>query len=177
MNLLSIIAAEGPNGYWWPSDVKEFWWGLIAFSIVFLLMAWKLFPLIGRGLASAQAKAIDDASSSDKALEAARQDQAALRAELGDAESAGADLIAEARAQADTIRSEGMARNEQVVAELRARGDADIASMQGSAQADLSAELSSRTLGAAEAVVASNLDESTHGSLIEDYISKIGASS
>lgn len=177
MTLLNIVAAEGPNGYWWPSDVKEFWWGLIAFSIVFLLMVWKLFPVIIKALGDAQSAAIDDASSSEKAIEAARQDQAALRAELGDAESAGAEIVAEARTNAETIRSEGMVRNEQVVAEMRTRADADIASMKASAQADLQAELSAQTLGAAEAVVTSNLDEATHGSLIEDYISKIGASS
>lgn len=177
MNLLAIIAAEGPNGRWWPSDVKEFWWGLIAFSIVLALMAWKLFPLIVRGLGDAQAKAIDDASSSEKAIEAARQDQAALRAELGDAESAGAELVAEARTNAESIRAEGLARNERLVADIRTRGDADIAAMKAAAQGDLQSEIGTKALGAAEAVVASNLDDATHGSLIEDYITKIGTGS
>ena len=26
--MIGILAAEAPNGYWIPGDIKEFWWGL-----------------------------------------------------------------------------------------------------------------------------------------------------
>lgn len=175
MQSLLILAAEAPNGRWWPSDVKEFWWGLIAFSIVFGLIVMKGFPLIMKGLDDARAKAASDAAFAEEAMMRNQADETRLRAELGDADAAGQQIVADAHQTAAQVRADGAAKTEQAVADLRARAASDIASMKAQTTSDIQAEIGSKALGAAEAVVSANLDDGTQVALIDDYISRIGA--
>lgn len=129
MNTLLILAAEGPNGRWWPSDVKEFWWGLLAFLIVFGLIVVKGFPLIMAALDKARAKASADAAYAEEATLRAQADATRLRAELGDPEEAGRQMVADAHNSAAQVRADGAAKTQQAVADLRARAESDIASI------------------------------------------------
>jgi F0F1-type ATP synthase membrane subunit b/b' len=61
--------------------------------------------------------------------------------------------------------------------DLRARGAADVEAAKAQATGDLQAELGVLALGAAEAVVANNLDAGTQNDLIENYINRVGAGS
>lgn len=175
MNTMLILASEAPNGRWWPGDVKEFWWGLIAFSIVFALIVTKLFPVISKALDDARAQASADAAYAEEATLRAQADATRLRAELGDPEAEGQQIIADAHQTAAQVRADGAAKTEQAVADLRARSASDIASMKAQATSDIQNEIGSKALGAAEAVVGANLDEGTQAGLIEDYIARIGA--
>lgn len=175
INTLAILGAEGPNGRWWPSDVKEFWWGAIAFGIVLALIIVKLVPLISKGLDDARATAASDAAAAEEAMMRSQAEATKLRNELGDADAAGQQLIAEAHESAAQVRADGAAKTQQAVADLRERSAADIASMKAQAQSDMQSELGVKAMSAAEAVVTANLDEGTQASLIEDYIAKIGA--
>ena len=176
LNTIFVLAAEGPNGRWIPSDVKEFYWGAIAFGIVFGLIVWKLVPMINKGLDDARAQAANDARAAEEAMLRSQAEATKLRSELGDADAQGAELIAEAHRNAEQVRVDGAAKTEQAITDLRARGESDIASMKAQAQSDIQAEVSHKALQAAEAVVTDSLDDATHASLIDDYISKIGAS-
>ena len=174
---LMTLAAEGPNGRWIPSDAKEFWWGLIAFSIVMFLMATRLFPVINKGLDQARTDAANEAAAGEEAMLRTQAEATRLRAELGDADVAGEQLIADAHNTAAQIRADGAERTAASVADLRARGAADIDSMRAQASSDIQNEIGTKAMGAAEAMVTANLDDATQASLIEDYIAKIGASS
>ena len=56
----------------------------------------------------------------------------------------------------------------------RERAAFDLATTRSQAQADLSGELSRLSLGAAEAVVETSLDEAAQQRLIDDYINQVG---
>lgn len=175
MSVFSFIAAEGPNGHFIPSDVKEFWWGLIAFSIVVGLLVWKLGPIIKKALNDAQAKAIEEATAAETAVQAAKAEIAAATAELGDANAERERIVSEAQATAQSLRVESANRTQQLVNDMFAKAQADAESMKIQANADMSAEVAAQAMGAAEEVVLSKLDASSQNELIDGYIAGLGA--
>lgn len=177
MELLQIIAAEGPNGKFIPSDVKEFWWGLVAFLIVVGLLVWKLGPIISKALNGAQEKAIADASAAENAVLEARAQIDAAKAELGDADTEAQRILADATNAAQNLRVESANRTQQLVNEMWAKAQADAEAAKAQARADIANEVAQQAVGAAEQIVRTSLDGQRHGQLIDNYIAGLGASS
>ena len=174
---LQILASEAPNGKFLPGDVKEFWWGLLAFSVVFGLLGWKLLPVIQRALNKAQAAAIADATTAEMAIADARVKIAVATAQLGDAGAESQRIVAEATEAAQRLRIDSANRTQQLVNDMWARAQADAESMRVQAGADIQAEVAAQAVGAAEQVVRSSLDSTRHGELIDAYIAGLGATS
>ncbi len=177
MSTLQLLAAEGPNGRFLPGDVLEFWWGLLAFLVVFGLLAWKVFPLVKKALDQGQADAVADATAAEDATAEAQAKIAATRAELGDPAAESERIIAEARESAQQLRVDSNARTQQMVNDAWTKAQSDVSAMKVQANADMQAEVAAQAVGAAEQVVRSSLDAGGHGDLIESYISQLGASS
>ncbi len=174
---VSVIAAEGPNGRFFPGDIYEFWWGLLAFLVVFGLLAWKVLPLAKEALNKGQADAVAEGAAAEKAQADAAAKVAALKAELGDADAVAAQIVADAETNAQQLRIDSANRTQQLVNDMWAKAQSDSESMKVQAQSDVQAEVAAQAVGAAEQVVRSSLDSARHGDLIDDYISKLGASS
>lgn len=170
-----LFAADKPNDFFIPGDVNEFWWGLAAFSVVFALLVWKLFPAIGRLLNDRADRVEDELSAADRAKAAADAEIAQLRARLADAETEAAAIVADAETTAASLAAELRSKADAEAAAVRERGEADIAAARARAAVDLQSDLGSRALAAAEAVVRENLDEASQTQLIEDYINRVGA--
>lgn len=177
MQLLNFIAAEGPNGRFLPSDVKEFWWGLLAFSIIFGAIWLKGVPLLKEAIAKQQADAVADATAAEQALADARARIASATAELGDANAESERIVAQAHEAAQQMQVDSAARTQQMVNEMWAKAQTDADSMRTQAVADVQSEIGLQAAGAAEEVVLKNLDATGHSSLIEDYIRGLGVSS
>lgn len=63
------------------------------------------------------------------------------------------------------------------MSDLRTRGASDVEAAKSQATSDLQSEIGLLAVGAAEAVVANNLDAATQAELIETYITRVGAGS
>ena len=177
MTLLTILASEAPNGKFLPGDVKEFWWGLVAFSVVVGLLIWKLAPIIRNALSKAQAKAVDEASAAETAVLDARTRIAAATEQLSEANTETERILAEARTTAQNLRVDSANRTQQLVNDMWAKAQSDAESMKAQASSDISAEVAGQAVGAAEEVVRSRLDDARHAELIESYISSLAVSS
>jgi F-type H+-transporting ATPase subunit b len=160
----------------WPEGA-EILYGLIATAIVILLF-WKLgvFKMIAKAFHDRTAKVQKQLDDSTTARATAEAEAADIRRAAGDIESERARLLAEADAQAETLLADGRVRLEAEVAELDARADAEIASAATRTSDELHAEIARLSGAAAEHLVAGSLDEATHQRLIEDFITKVGAS-
>ncbi|MFQ5558911.1 MAG: F0F1 ATP synthase subunit B [Acidimicrobiales bacterium] len=155
--------------------LDEIFWGGSAFLILFGFMVWKGFPAV-KGAMDARAEKIRaDLDDADKARADALAVQHDYEARLADAKSEAARLVDAARAQADEVKQELLARAESDIADLRQRADADIEAARRQAIADLRAEVSEIALGAAERVVGASLDRSTQSQLIDSYIDEVAA--
>ena len=66
-------------------------------------------------------------------------------------------------------------RAEAEIAEMRERAARDVEASKAQAIADLTGEVASLAIGAAEVVVQRNLDRDTQVALIENYINQVGS--
>lgn len=171
----ALLAAEGGNPFWFPYDPNKVYWGTAAFLIVVFLL-WKFarkpavtyfmgrIERIQEELGAAEATRVEAEAERDR-----------IKAALADSDSEAARIIAEARSAADQLSSEIAARTETDIASLRERSVVELANTRAQAEQDLSGELARLSLGAAERVVESTLDDASQQRLIDDYISQVGS--
>ena len=154
-------------------EVNEIIWGGAAFLILLVVMVKKGFPAVQGAMDARAARIAADLDEADQAKQDAQSVKADYEARLADAKAEASRLIDEARADAERVRADLVARAEADAAGIRERaaGEADAAKAQ--AIADLRAEVSSIALGAAERVVQSSLDAEVQGNLIDAYIDEV----
>lgn len=173
-NLLApLLAVE--NNFWLPGDPNKVYWGTAAFAVVAFLL-WKfgrgpLTKMLGGRIEEISTE-LDEAAQQRLLAEAERD---RIKAALADSDSEAARIVAEARSTADQLAADIAARAEADIAASRERAAFDLAATRSQAEADLSVELSRLSLGAAERVVESSLDEAAQQRLIDDYINQVGS--
>lgn len=160
----------------WP-ERAELIYGTLASLIIFALL-WKFAgPQIGKMMKARTDKVqkeLDD-SAADKA--AATAEAAQIRQAKGDIAAERQRMLADAEAQATAVVNEGRARIETEVADLEAKSAADIAAARNRVGDELRAEIARLSVAAVDQVVTGTLDDATQQRLIEDFISRVGASS
>lgn len=178
MNIFLLASEAGghaENGFIIPGDTNEVIWGTISFLLIVGLLYWK-----GRGPIIAMwngriDRIRNEVTTAADARAAAEAKLAEVEANIANAESERQRIVAEARKDAETVKAQIIARAGTDAAELRTRGTADAESARAQATSDLQAEIGALALGAAEKVVANNLDAATQAELIENYITRVGA--
>ncbi len=173
---MHFLAAEGPNGVWLPSDIKEFWWSTAAFLVVVALLTWKVLPLVKKAMADRSDGIRDELDAAAKAKVDAEAELAALKSKLGDADAESQRIISDAKSQAETVKSDLMTRADADAVDAKDKAGAEIAASKGQATADIQAAVAGQAATAAEAVVTANLDDATHADLIDRYIEQVTAS-
>ena len=171
---LTIFAAEGPNHPIWP-DPKELPWAAAAFLIVAGLLWWKALPPAKAALQARTeriAKEIDDAAKASTDADARLSD---VQTRIANAENERQRILVEARQTAEALKAQIVARADADAESIKTRAVADIESSKQQAISDLQAEVATLAIGAAEAVIAQNLDASTQAGLIDRYIDQVGA--
>lgn len=174
MHALLLFAAETENGAWLPHDIKEVFWGTLAFLIIiFLLTKFGRKAVVG-GLAKRKDGIAEKLGAAEEARVAAEAERDRIKAALADSDAEAARIVEDARQAADQLGTDIAARAQVEAQAVRDRAVTDQASTQAQAQADLSAELSRLALGAAERVVETSLDDAAQQRLIDAYITQVG---
>ncbi|MEM9201661.1 MAG: hypothetical protein AAGC53_08375 [Actinomycetota bacterium] len=174
--MLNLLAAEGPNGRWLPSDVNEFYWGAAAFTVIVVLFVMKGLPAVKKLFADQTAAVEAEFADAAKAKADAEAELASLQASLGDADAEAAAILDDARAQATKLEADLVAKATSDIAEAKERSQLEIAAQREQALADLRIAVAEQARTAADAVVMSNLDDATQSALIDDYISAVASS-
>lgn len=170
----TLLAAEAPNGFWLPADFNEVIWNSLAFFVVAFLL-WKFARKPAAAFFSGRITTISDeldAAAQERLGAEAERDR--IKAALADSDTEAARIIEEARAGADQLSADIAQRAETDAATLRERAVTDMAATRAQAESDLSGELSRLSLGAAERVVETSLDDVAQQRLIDEYINQVG---
>ena len=170
------LAAEGPNGWFFPSDIKEFWWGTAAFLVVLALMVWKLLPVVQSAMTARSERIRDEIAAAEKARNDAEANLADLRTKLDDADAESARIVRDAGTQAERIKADLISRAEAEVVDARAKAELEVHASHDQATADIQAAVAAQAVEAAEQVVSAELDQSTHDQLIDRYIEQVRSS-
>lgn len=164
---------EAPNQL--LPEPNEIIWGAIGFGVVFFFLAKFGMPQIKSTMDARTERIRNDLESAETQRNEADHLLAEYRAQLNDAKAEAGRIIEESRQASDQIKRDQEARLQQELADLRTRAVADIDAAKTQAMADLRGEVAKLAIGAAEAIVQRNLDESTQTQLVDEYIDQIAA--
>ena len=158
-------------------ETPEIIYGGLASLLIFFLLYKFAWPQMKKALAARTAKIQKelDESAADKA--SATAEAAQIRQAKGDIDAERTRILAEAQAQAEAVLVDGRARIDTEVADLEAKSVADIAAARNRVGDELRAEIARLSVAAVDQVVTGSLDDATHQRLIEDFISRVGATS
>jgi F-type H+-transporting ATPase subunit b len=166
---------EAPNPI--LPETNEVLWGAFAFIVLFGLMAWKGYPAV-KGAMDARANKIqDDLDQAEAARTEATTVLADYQRQVADARAESARIIEEARAQAEQVRRDLIAKAEAEANALRLRNAEQVAGERDRVMGEMQGQVAALAIELAEKVVESNLDRETNTRLIENYINSVGARS
>ncbi len=177
MSFLNLLAAEAPNGYHFAGDIREVWWGSLAFFVLIGLLWWKLGPVIVQAMQARTERIEAELQAAESERQAAETALTASTSDLPDVAEEEARIRAEAIDTAAKLKADLITRAEAEADAIRERGKADVASRRRQAQADLSAEVSEAARRATEDIVRTGLDDSAQRDLIESYINQVSGMS
>jgi F-type H+-transporting ATPase subunit b len=174
--LAAVLAAEEfqAHHWWWP-ETKEIIWGGLAFLIVLAALIKFALPPLKAGLRDRSSRIAEQLERSANAKADAEAEAAQLRADLADLATRRAQILEDARVQAESLKVEGFRRNDVEMVELEARAEADIAAAQGRSASELQHKVGAWASETAERFVDRRLDDALRNELVEDFIGKVGA--
>lgn len=174
VSLLAVDPAESPH--WLFPELPEIIYGGISSVLIFTAL-WKFaLPQFKKALVARTERIQKELDVSAEDLASAQTDAAGIRQALGDIESERSRMLNEAKAQAEAMLADGRTRLTSEIADMEARATADLATVAARSGDELRAEIGRVSAVAIDAVLPSVLDDATHQSLIENFISKVGAS-
>ena len=165
---------KAPNPILPPAS--ELFWGTLSCLIVFAGLAKLALPALKKATTARSAKIEGDLNAAAKAKTDAEAEGASYRAKIGDAKAEGDKLIDEARAQAEVVRKDAIARAEADAAEIRRKAGEDTAAQSSRLKGELEGHVKRLSVDLAEKVVGANLNRDTNAALVDKYIADLAAS-
>jgi F-type H+-transporting ATPase subunit b len=154
----------------------EIVYGSFASLLVIGLLVWKAGPAAKKFFAARTERIQKELDAAAADMASAATEAAGIRQAKGDIEGERARIMADAQAQAAAVLEDGRARLALEVTEAQAKAVADIAAANNRVGDELRAEISRLSSAAVDHVVTGSLNDATHQELIENFISRVGAS-
>ena len=178
--LAAVLATPAP-AYAAGADIllpkpAEFIPALIAFLIIWIILAKLAWPMIIGILDARQAKIEGDLKAAEDAKVEAEQNARAYEERIHDAEREAADIISAAKRQAEAERSEILAEAQREAAATIAKSRDAIESERKKAMAELSGSVVDLSVEIASKIIGNDLDISQHRALAEKYLAEVGSS-
>jgi F-type H+-transporting ATPase subunit b len=171
-----VVFAEEGNGFLLAHDKAEVAWSALASVIVIAFLWWKAGPFATKALTDRTEKIAKDIDDAGKTRADAQGKLGSVQERIASAEDERQRILVEARQTAEALRQQIVARATTEAEAAKIRATADIEASKHQAIADLRAEVAALALGAAEAIIARNLDPATQADLVENFIEQVGAS-
>ena len=169
--LLATEAAEGEGGF----NPFEPEWGLvvwtgIAFLTVLYLLAKKVFPKLEEGLADRERKISEEIKSAERTRAEAEKILADYKARVAAAREETAGMVEEARAAAEKVRQELIARAEGDARLIVDKARKQLASERERILSEMEGSLAEWSTTIASQIMQKQLNPDAHRDLVEGFI-------
>jgi len=155
-------------------DTEELIAGIIAFSIVFILIWWKVRPAIAETLAARQDAITGQLTEAETAKQEAESLLDDYKKQLAQAKDEANTIVEDARRAADVLRADLVGKAETDAESIRGKARADAGSEMERAAAQVKEQVAALSLELAQKVVAGTVDESAQRALVDRYIDDLG---
>lgn len=172
---LPILAAEGaanPVSFQVLPAVTAF----VVFGIVFAVLAKFVWPTVSKGLDERNAKIVGEIKAAEEARAAAKAAQAEFERSLANARDEAANMIKQARADAQRVADELKAKNDQELAEKVARANADIEAARKAAVADMQAQSAALATEIAGKILRRQVNDQDNARLVQESLKELASS-
>ena len=172
---LPILAAEGaanPVSFQVLPAVTAF----VVFGIVFVVLAKFVWPTVSKGHDERNAKIVGEIKAAEEARAAAKAAQAEFERSLANARDEAANMIKQARADAQRVADELKAKNDQELAEKVARANADIEAARKAAVADMQAQASVLATEIAGKILRRQVNDQDNQRLVQESLKELATS-
>lgn len=170
---LIFAAKEGSAMEWAPLPAFT---GIGVFIVALILLWWKVWPIITKGLDDRNDKILSEIKAAEDAREQAKQALAEYEASLADAREQAQKTIADARAEGQRLFEEMKAKNERELAERISRANADIESARKAAVSDLHAQAVDLATMLSSRILEREINPSDQAKLIEESLRELDTS-
>lgn len=181
MNALWLLAqaeehAEDPTRLVLPTEVDEIIFGVIAFAILFAILARVAFPALRRGLQQREDTIRGELERAEQARLDAEEQMEEYRRRLADARSEADRILREANESAEEIRRERIARAEEEARGIVEKARADASTERDRAFSDLQRQVADISMEAATKIVGRELtDPQSHRQLVDQFIAEMSS--
>lgn len=180
MSLAALLAIPVP-AYAAGADIllpkpAEFIPALIAFLIIWLILAKLAWPMIIGILDARQTKIEGDLKAAADAKDQAEENARTYEQRIYDAEREAADIIDAAKRSAEEERAEILAKAQREAAATIAKSRDAVEAERKKAMVELSSSVVDLSVEIASKIIGNDLDASQHRALAEKYLAEVGSS-
>lgn len=156
-------------------EIEELIAGIIAFSIVFVLIWWKVRPAIAETLAARQEAITGQLTEAETSKREAASLLDDYKNQLAQAKDEANTIVEDARQAADVLRTDLVGKAEAEAETIRGKARSDAGAEMERAAAQVKDQVATLSLELAQKVVAGSVDESAQRQLVERYIDDLGS--
>ena len=176
LSLPTVALAESPSG---PDLLlpkpAEFIPALIAFLVIWLIMAKLAWPSILGMMEKRQQKIQDDLDSAEKSKAKAAAEAQSYEDKLVDANRKAEEIISEAKKEAEEERSQILAKAQHEVSAIVVKAHGAVESERKKAMIELSSSVVDLSVEIASKIIGNDLSEDEQRKLAEKYLAEVSA--
>jgi F-type H+-transporting ATPase subunit b len=154
-------------------DFAELLWGIVGFVLLTLILRKFVFPPMAKMLDERSAKIEGQIEQAETERQQAEQLRRSYEEQLADARNQGNTLVEEARAQAERVRADVLAKAEEEAQQIRERARADVEAERGRIVQDLRGQVATLSVELAGKIVQRELNPDQHRQLVDQYINEL----
>ncbi len=174
MRLLAFAAEEGGGFNPLAPEPGLYIWTTIAFLVVFVSLAKKIFPKLQQTLADREARIKEEIELAEKTRADAEKVLEEYKARVAQAREEAGKIVDEARQAADSVRKELTAKAEQDARLIVDKAQQQLQGERDRALAELQQQLATWSTEIAGRIVERELNPQSQKDLVESFITSVG---
>lgn len=175
MQLLLLASADAP-GNPVSFELLPAVTAFVVFGVAFGILAVKVWPAIAKALDERNAKITGEIKAAEEARAAAKHAQSEFERSLANAREEAANMIKQARADAQRVADELKAKNDQELAERVARANADIEAARKAAVVDTQMQAAALATEIAGRILRRQVNDQDNQRLVQESLKELAAS-